>query len=79
MDSGKIVAGRVDGTGKSKVLQEVLADLKSTLYNRCRRRLGDFSVLLKVKTLEMLNLFLFLSLEPSKMTIGIFPTSVLLI
>ena len=29
MNSGKIVAGRVDGTGrKSKVLQEVLADLK---------------------------------------------------
>ena len=32
MNSGKIVAdgtGRVDGTGTSKVLQEVLADLKS--------------------------------------------------
>ena len=29
MNSGKIVAGRVDGTGgESKVLQEVLADLK---------------------------------------------------
>ena len=28
MNSGKIVAGRVDGN--SKVLQEVLADLKST-------------------------------------------------
>ena len=29
MNSGKIVAGRVDGwTGNSKVLQEVLADLK---------------------------------------------------
>ena len=29
MYSGKIVAGRVDGTGgESKVLQEVLADLK---------------------------------------------------
>ena len=52
---------------------------KSTLYNRCRRRLGDFSVLLKVKTLEMLNLFLFLSFEPSKITIGFFPISVLLI
>ena len=30
MNSGKIVAGPVDGwTGKTKVLQEVLADLKS--------------------------------------------------
>ena len=31
MNSGKIVAGRVDGTGRdgtSKVLQEVLADLR---------------------------------------------------
>ena len=28
MNSGKIVADGRDGTGKSKVLQEVLADLK---------------------------------------------------
>ena len=31
MNSGKIVADGRDGTGKSKVLQEVLADLKRAM------------------------------------------------
>ena len=35
MNSGKIVAGRVDG--KSKVLQEVLADLKMRMDNMMLR------------------------------------------
>ena len=38
MNSGKIVADGRDGTGKSKVLQEVLADLKMTVT------LGHFDI-----------------------------------
>ena len=36
MNSGKIVADGRDGTGKSKVLQEVLADLKSRNHFRVK-------------------------------------------
>ena len=35
MNSGKIVADGRDGTGKSKVLQEVLADLKMHARASC--------------------------------------------
>ena len=43
MNSGKIVAGR-DGTGgreTSKVLQEVLADLKSLTIAKCEKILSE--------------------------------------
>ena len=47
MNSGKIVAGRVDGRtgGESKVLQDVLADLKRDVLYKNQRQ--QFSVLVR--------------------------------
>ena len=60
MNSGKIVAGRVDGTGRdgtSKVLQEVLADLKTitTLIvmqwkNTCRNNENGYMLPTEVRS-----------------------------